>query len=515
MPIVPAGTLNTTALVVPDLYVQIVPPAVATLNGVPTNILGMVGTASWGPVNKPVIVGSMSDYAANFGPIVNRTNDLGTSLAIAVLQGANNFRCVRVTDGTDVAATGKFGATTADITFTALYTGSLGNQITVSLAAGGAASSWTVTIGIPGYQPEVFTNITGSGATFWSNLANAINNGQGALRGPSQIITATAGTGTDTPTAESVTLAGGTDGASSVTAQDVVGTDVSPRTGMYVLRGQGCSVGLLCDVTDTSTWTEQVAFGLGEGIYMISAIAAGTSVSTAVTDVQTAGVDSYALKIMHGDWLYWYDQTNKVYRLVSPAAFAAGRLVNLSPEQSSLNKPLYGIVGSQTYGLPGSSTAHHYASADLQALFSAGIDVITNPIPGGPIWGVRGGINSSLSADVNGDNYTRMTNYIAATLNAGMGTYIGRLITGSLFSSIKATLTGFLNGLLQQGMLGDPTQTPVPFSVKCDTTNNPQNRTALGYVQADTQVQYAGINKFFLVNLQGGQTVTVTPATSP
>ena len=54
----------------------------------------------------------------------------------------------------------------------------------------------------------------------------------------------------------------------------------------------------------------------------------------------------------------------------------AGRLANLSPEQSSLNKPLYSVVGSQKSGTPGSGQTNTYASADLQALFQAGIDVI-------------------------------------------------------------------------------------------------------------------------------------------
>src|ERR671932_783950 len=104
MPVVQAGTLNTTALVVPDLYVQIVPPQNLVLNGVPTNIVGVVGTASWGPVNQPVIVGTMADYARSFGAIQPRKFDMGTQVATAVQQGAQNFRCVRVTDGTDMAA---------------------------------------------------------------------------------------------------------------------------------------------------------------------------------------------------------------------------------------------------------------------------------------------------------------------------------------------------------------------------------------------------------------------------
>src|ERR1700722_4303673 len=113
MPISQLGALNTTALIVPDLYVQIVPPSVTLLNGVPTNILGMVGTATWGPVGSPTIVGKMNDYSNNFGAIQARAYDMGTAVAAAVLQGASNFRCVRVTDGTDTAASGSVNQTGA------------------------------------------------------------------------------------------------------------------------------------------------------------------------------------------------------------------------------------------------------------------------------------------------------------------------------------------------------------------------------------------------------------------
>jgi uncharacterized protein len=91
MAIVQQGSINTTALIVPGLYVQIVPPQALNLNGVPSNIIGVVGTAQWGPKNTPVIVGSMQEYATNFGAIQNRLNDMGTPVAIAVQQGANSL----------------------------------------------------------------------------------------------------------------------------------------------------------------------------------------------------------------------------------------------------------------------------------------------------------------------------------------------------------------------------------------------------------------------------------------
>ncbi|MGC8165354.1 phage tail protein, partial [Salmonella enterica] len=75
---------------------------------------------------------------------------------------ANNFKCVRVTDGTDVAAS--VVVQTNCITFTSKYTGTLGNGIQVTLSTGSAASSWRAVVSMPNRQPETFDNITGTGA---------------------------------------------------------------------------------------------------------------------------------------------------------------------------------------------------------------------------------------------------------------------------------------------------------------------------------------------------------------
>ncbi len=61
---------------------------------------------------------------------------------------------------------------------------------------------------------------------------------------------------------------------------------------------------------------------------------------------------------MFGDWVWWNDPVNAVLRLVSPQGFVAGRLANLSPEQSSLNKPLYSVVGTQKQRHAGQRAEH-------------------------------------------------------------------------------------------------------------------------------------------------------------
>ena len=202
--------------------------------------------------------------------------------------------------------------------------------------------------------------------------------------------------------------------------------------------------------------------------------------------------------------MYVNDNVNGQQRLISPQGFAAGKLAALSPEQSTLNKPLQGVVGTQK-----STAQQQYSSAELQVLAQAGIDVICNPAPGGAYFACRLGHNTSSSAVIHGDNYTRLTNFIASTVNAGMGVYVGKVITKSLMAQAKATLDAYFADLARQGIISNPAGTD-PWLVLLDLSNNPQTRTALGYLQADVKVQYGPITEFLLINLEGGQSVQIT-----
>lgn len=503
MPIFPQGALNTTALTVPDVYVQIIPPQFL-LNGVPSNIGGVVGTASWGPVNQAVLAGSAGQFSSIFGQFQTGQYDMGTYATIAFQQGATAIYGVRVTDGTDAAATQVVQSNC--ITFTSKYTGTFGNGIVVTIATGSAASSYQVKVAAPGLAAEVFDNITGSGNALWVAMAAAINNGT-AARGASNIIVATAGAGTTAPSPASFTLSGGLDGNSGVGSTQLIGTDTLPRTGMYVLRGNKVSVATLCGLTAYASWATQVTFGLNEGIYMVASGPSGESISTAASNKSSGGIDTYAMKVMLGDWVYWNDTVNGIpQRLVSPAAFALGKLCALAPQESTLNKQMNSVVGTQK-----SITGVPYTSADIQLLAAAGIDVICNPVPGGNYFGCRLGHNASSNAVIHGDNYTRMTNYLATTLNSGMGIYVGKLNLPNTQRQAKITLDSFLQNLTDQGQIGS-SDGSTPYFVKIDATNNPQSRVALGYLQADVQVRYASIIEFFLVNLEAGQSVQITRA---
>lgn len=506
MPVSQYGSLNTSALLVPNVYVQIVPPQTQFLNGLPTNILGVIGSASWGPVNSPVTGGAPAQLAAVFGQPQARKYDLMTHVSTASLQGANFFKCVRVTDGTDAAAT--IVVLTNCITFNSKYTGSFGNGIVVTLSAGSAVGTQQVTVSAPGLVPEVFGNI-GVGLTgnaLWVAIAAAINTGANVQRPGSNIITATAGVGTTAVAAASYTLTGGADGASGVTATILVGSDsTTPRTGMYALRNSQASVALLADCDTSTTWPTQIAYGLSEGTYMVMTGPSADTIANAVTTKASAGVDSYAGKLMFGDYPYWLDPVNGL-RPVSPQGFVAGLLSNLSPSLPALNAQLYGIAGTQK-----TMANQVYAQADLQTLAAAGIDCIANPSPGGTYFSCFLGHNSSSNPLINGDSYTRLTNYIAYTISGGMGQFVGQLNTPTVQANASATLSSFFDTLWTQGLIGNPNSAAtVPYSINLSPSNNPLSREALGYLQADVQVQYYPIVEKFLINIQGGASVQIT-----
>lgn len=501
MTVVQQGQVNTTAQQVPGLIVQIVPPGPAPINGVPSNIAGLVGVASWGPVGVPVFASAYNDGSTRFGQMQVRKYDLMTALWNASQQGnVGAYALVRVTDGTDTAATAALGTTY--VTLTAKYTGTLGNTLSATLSTGTKASTSKLTLSAPGFTSEVFDNIPGTAAALRDAIVSAVNNGNSQFRGPSALVTASAGASSTAPTLPTtVTFASGTDGATTITSSVLLGTDTAPRKGMYALRQTGASVAALVDCDDTTSYANQVAFGLSEGVYMLMVGPQGDTISNAVSAKATAGIDSYAGKIIFGDWCYINDTVNNQVRLTSPQGFFAGYFANASPQNSSLNKPMFGIVGTQrTY------TGQPYSQAELLQLVQAGIDLITNPIPAGSQFGSPIGLNTSSDQALHEDSYTRLTNYIAYSINAWGGKFVGQLQGFQAYDQTRANayagLAQFMQNMVDQGLIDS-------YKVTLDKSNNPDSRVMQGWMQADVQARYKAVVRNFLVNLQGGQTTVI------
>lgn len=508
--VVQAGTVNPQSLLAPGGIVNILPPSQTQINGVASNILGEVGTATWGKKNTAVICGNMNEYVRNFGLPVARKYDLGTGVYAASLNFANNFRCVRVTDGTDAAASKAIldTAPATGMTATAIYTGTLGNSVSVTIGAGSAQNTKRISVSLPnnlsaGRTPEIFDNIAGTGLALWQAMVDAINLGQSGIRGPSELIVATVGISTVAPANATYTLTGGLDGATTITAAVMVGSDTAPRTGMYALRGSQCSVAMLNDMDDTTSYSAQIAFAISEGIFMHIVGPAGQTLAQAKTAKDAAGIDNYDVKFLVGDWCYIFDTYSGLTRLISPQGFACGRRVNLLPSESALNKQILGVVGTQT-----TKSGGMYTNADIIFACDNGLDVIYNPSPGGNYFSLQTGQNTSSNQSIRMDDYTTLTNYIAYSIAYAIGLYMGLLQNPSVRASAKATLTTFFINLYNLGLIGDvnfPNQATKAFSILLDATNNPSNRVSQGYMQADIQVVNYSVIRNFIVNLQNGQ----------
>lgn len=628
------GQVNLAALTVPQVYIDIIPPTPQLL-GLPTNIEGLVGVGSWGPLNALIPISKPVDAAVNIGPPVIRNYDMSSYVSAASqVGGAIGFFCVRVSDGTDLAAT---ATVQSAITLSGKYTGILGNKINFSIQNGSAANSWMSVVSFPGVFPEQINNIAGptpasgtvtfsnnpsaadtltiagtqitfvasgatgnqvnigsslavtlsnlltllqgssdinlvkctygmsgsvltvyanqftnsgaqagtggnslalaksssvitlSGATltggvgtwqtFWTNLAAAINSGN-AFGGPSRFVVATALTSTVAPILSSpVTLSGGTDGASGVTDATLIGQDINPRKGMYVLRNSNVDCFTLCDLSTTSYYSSIASFAISETCFAIFASPSGDTVSNCLATILNSGVDTSWFKYILGDWTTFSDNINAP-RLINPSAFGIGIYGNLSPQQSALNKPLLGVVATQR-----SSLQQTYSDTELSIINTGRIDVILPPStsPGGFYFSFATGRNASSNTAANGDEYTRMTNFLArAAQSKAAGSFIGQLQSiqpnDQTRAKAKALFDGFSAqlaspqvglGINGQGMID------TPWSVVCDLSNNPPNLQALGYLFLYWQVRYLNVIRYFVVKFQGGGNVTVSVQNTP
>ncbi len=514
MPTFLDGQQNLAALQVPGVYVDIIPPR-QILSGKPTNVVGLVGVGSWGPVNSPVPFSSPDDCAGLVGVPMIRKYDIATHVYAACQQGqVIAFRSVRVTDGTDLAASAT--VQTNGGTLTGKYTGSRGNAIKWSLQSGSAPGSYCFVISFPGRAPERFDNITGSGNAFWVNLATAINTGT-SVRGPSQFCVFSAGVSTAAPVVAptsggSGTLSGGTDGASGVTDATLIGTDTGTRSGVFALRRTGIDAFTPIDLSDASKWAILTAFGLSENALPVVATASGDTITSAVAARVSAAIDDFCLWLIVGDYPKFYDTENGVARLVSPTAMALGLLGNLSPEQSPLNKKLAGVVSTQK-----AEAVQVYSDAEIAIAEQGGVDLIVGPptTPGGNYYSFITGRNASSNQAASGIEYTRMTFFLARSLQSyAAGSFIGKLQSiradDPTRQNARDMLNSFFAALASKELGSDGYGMIDAWQVQCDLANNPPNLQARGFLFAYCKVRYLNVVRYFVIKLAGGGNVEVT-----
>jgi hypothetical protein len=510
--ILSSGSVNPNSLVAPGVYIAEVLPT-PPVNGVPTNIIGVVGTASWGPLNSPVAVSNLTQQIQVFGTPKTNDFDLGTQVMAAASVGAQAFQCVRVADGDeefaeldleDVASpTPVVGAT-----LTAKYTGTVGNSINVIVSAGTnstvAAPTFRVQIllpiGVGATVPEVFDNIGGTGAALWGNIVDAINLGQGTQVPPSQLVTAIAGLSTDAPDLVSTTLAGGLDGSSAVDEADMIGLNTQPLTGMYALSAAQFDILILANVTDSTTFIAQANFAKSNGAYAMLSMPSGghgySGITAAIAAKKAIGIDNEWAKLLIGDWVRIQDSFNQVQRFITQQALAAAILAIIPPQESGLNKNIESSILTTTQS---NNAAYKYTQADIIQLIDNDLDVIAAPSVGGPYYGLQTGRNLGSNILANGDEFTRLTNFLAFSIGDTLGAYIGQIANATTIQSSKTVVESFLANLETREVIGSSNPNGTAYSVAVDLS-----LIANGIAIMNVRVAFFRVIVSFLVNLQTG-----------
>jgi phage tail sheath protein FI len=510
---------NPSALTTPDVYEVVIPPQ-AYVPGAPASVSGLVGTASWGPLNLTQLIGNTNDLNQAFGTIsaaaLTDIHDLATDVVMALNQGSQaglTLQCIRVSDGTDEQATlilvdtNESPATGG--TLTALYSGVLGNQIQITISAGAADTLVNVILAGWGGKPSEYYPALPNTSAFWAALASALANGTGPTQGPSQLCRLTVASSTHAPALiTGSSLTGGTDGR-TVTTADLVGDSAAdPPTGMYALLSAIPTVQQLWIVglSDTTAFPALVNIGEQNGILTMATVPVNTSVADAITAKNTVGANSFEFALVL-DWCIIFDPINNVQRTITPMGVAGGLISALSPEQSPLNQEVYGILG--TPRINQATGVGPYSSATIGLANTNGIILLTNPIPLGAVFGFRTGVNTSPEAVTTPIEYSRMTNFILQSVAGTLGQFIGQLQsqspTDKLRANVKAVLDNFFNELENNDQLD-------AHNTTCDLSNNTPTTIAQHILRVDVQARYLASVWYLIFTLQGGTTVQISAA---
>lgn len=410
--------------------------------------------------------------------------------------------------GSTLAAT---NAGQQDLVATGIYTGTFGDSIVLSIAAGSLPNTVRAIVSTPNSNPEVWDNLPATGSV--AAAVNAINNGTSPGAPRSQFITVAAGTdATELTIGQSVQLTGGVDGTAAISNSVYIGVDgmAGSRTGMYSARSvPGITVLWFAGCTDTTVWPTMDVFAKQEYILAIGSLPVNTLPSAALTAVGAAGVNDpwFAIMVNH---LVIFDSILNLIVYLAPACILGGVICNLNPQQSPGNKTVSGIIGTdKTYG----PNPIIFAASDDAALESAGITYVSATIPGANAFGIRNGKNSNSSNFATSEiAYTTLTNQIVSDLSGPvLGQFVDLIQSTAANDPVREAARNALNSYF-----GPKVGTVIDnFSAQCDLNNNTVATIQAGYLYATVLVEYLAVINKFIINLTAGQTVTVTASSSP
>lgn len=517
----------------PGVYIYNAPTQQITPTGPALGKLGVVGTATYGLKNTPTQCATPSAVIATYGPDTTGNNSI-TCDALAAMPECNQVIGVRVTDGTDTAATMSLvdNAAASVILFTAVQTGSLPNglnnvgvvtnpaQASVTLTAGQFAASGTVVplvklaLTFPNQPTGIFNGIVAGTAsagyvpaTFKANVLAAVNTGTSTQQ-PSTQWTATAGASLLAPVANTANSAtGGTDGDGTITSTILQGTDgVTGRTGMYALRGainggQFVFAGYSMAVSADTTPQAAVAFNNSEGTRCGFSFAQGAQTTTGQTVKSANNATDPTLDVFI-DWVQMTDTWTGQATWVAPHAKGMGIISSLDYYQGPLNQPAgsgaIGILATEKYA----NGINLVGGGEYAARTAAGINFISKP---SGVWALSNPYTSDGKTFVSD---ARAAWYFGIGFMSVCAPFLGKGQSTLPNDKTRANVKAAMNSFMTQQI--NPVQKISGFSNLADLSNNPTQTIAQGFLMDNIAVQTLSNVVIILVSQQIGVGVQLT-----
>ncbi len=430
-------------MILPGTYIEVRSEGLIGVGGISTGNIGVVGTASRGPLNQAVILGSYGEALDVFG---NYDRFPGTAEAPAMTLtrtleqvfkgGGSTIYAVRVANlaaGTDMRSMSwrvQAAANALLFTLTASSPGSWANAIVAAFTAATATQPASLTLTF-GRLKESFVGATAG------ELFNAVRDAS-RLVVPSGLAAADAATAVVAVAAAAAAEQGGPDG--------VAATPTELAAGLAVLSAQPVNIvvaGGFDARTAAATMLAHLEETENDGRERIGVMGASSDVpATLVADDVSKGSNPRLVLVAPGivaDDAARTGEPNKRVKLPASyaAALVAGRIATLAPHISMTNKDL-----------AADDLARDYTRAEQKNLLNNRVLLLTKS------FGIRAlkGVSTDTGA-FKQISVRRIVDYAKAGVRQGSNPYIGRLNNSRVRSALKATLDGFLSGMVLDEML--------------------------------------------------------------
>lgn len=436
-------------LILPGTYIEVRAEGLIGVGGISTGNIGIVGTANKGPLNEVVILGSYAEAREIFGAY-DRWSDSGDPLSLtrtleqAFRGGASSVFAVRVANvGLTPMATTSWTVTAQNgsplFGLEAVSPGTWANDITTQLDA-------------PAGRPVRLTLILGGIKEVFEG-ANAGELGDEIARGSRLVVLAESPLSPPTALDDATRpirptgiirdgVLGGPDGAAATTTEVSEGLALLADMPINILLIAGFSAAQVAgtvlghlDATETDG-KERIAI-LG---------ATGDNVASVVNDDASQASNRRIVLVAPGIKADDAARTGEADKQVElppsyAAALVAGKLSTLAPHISLTNKDV-AADGLSTY----------YTRAQQKQLLLNRVLVLQRNLGLRVLRGITTDAGPFQQISVR-----RIVDFAKAGVRIGSNPYIGRLNNGRVRAALKATLDGFLSGMIVDEMLTEYT----------------------------------------------------------